>query len=48
VHGGQLAEVVGRIMFERGIIDVNVFLNDVDSTYDERRAVRNPSEILYD
>jgi restriction endonuclease Mrr len=48
VHGRQLAEAVRQIMFERGITNVDKFLVDVDATYEERRAVRNPSEILFD
>lgn len=48
VHGKQLGQVVGQMMFERGITDVEAFLAEVDTTYEERRAVRNPSEILFD
>jgi hypothetical protein len=48
VHGRQLAQVVGQIMFERGITDAEALLREVDTTYEERRAVRNPSEILFD
>jgi hypothetical protein len=48
VNGRQLAGVVGQIMFERGIQDVADFLEQVDGTYDDRLAARNPSEILFE
>jgi len=48
VNGLQLVEVVSRIMYERGVSDLHTFLDQVDATYEGRRAVRNPSEILMD
>jgi hypothetical protein len=48
VNGLQLVEVVSRIMYQRGVTDLRTFLDQVDATYEDRRAVRNPSEILMD
>lgn len=47
VPGRRLAETVSQLMAARGHQDVGQFLKEVDSTYDSRIQVRNPSEILF-
>lgn len=46
--GSQVASSVEKAMFERGLRDVDAFLDELDAQYEGRVRFRQPSEILLD
>ena len=49
VHGLQLAEVLDRLMFERGLTDptdVTLVLNGIDAEYKQRLSARDAEQVL--
>jgi len=46
VGGRDVAATVDKTMLERGVANVNTFLDEMDAQYESRVRFRQPSEIL--
>jgi len=48
VHGQKIAEEMSEVLYQRGISDVNILLNEIDSEYEQLIKTRRPEEVLFE